>query len=288
MCKLTVSLGVFEFDWWDGQKTICPTVISPSVMSGMKEIKMAEQSVVRFMSLDLSIVEDVDAYKWLSHTVSADVVYRKFLVKYVFFTYNESTAYLFTEVDNIVSPPFIHIAWYLRHHWCIFWMEPVQLVVIVFLHFPLTHNRPYLPQLSLTDIQLSFLQIYLLSSKWLQHCQFSLQFSLVLVQHFLWINGICGMRRINDYFITFVYFLLPKGERGKGRLKSTPGEAGHPSLVRMHYKNWISDSKMVAIYSNESCSPSAYAKNFFFSFHVVRPTAHAHRLYLRQHHIQKN
>lgn len=137
-----VSLGVCGFDWWDGQKTICPTVISTSVMSGMKDIKMAEQSVVRFMSLDLSTVEDVDACRWLLDTVSVDVYWNM-----CFFPPIPKT-YLVAKVNNIVSHSFIYIVRYVRNHWCIFNGASVSLgviycVAVIFLNFQTTHIEEF-------------------------------------------------------------------------------------------------------------------------------------------------
>ncbi len=126
-----------------------------------------------------------------------------------FFTYNERTAYLF-----------VYIMWYLRHHWCIFWMEPVQLVGNVKIqrqHIShqltighIAHNWVWLtssyPSNRFTHWVLNDYSIF---------CQFSLQFSLV---HSFFMN---------KWYLLLFTFSCQKVNEGKASmvsLKSTPGE----------------------------------------------------------------
>lgn len=183
-------------------------------MSGMKEIKMAEQSFVQFMSLDRSIGEDVDACRWLftRHTGSDSNMC-------FFSTYNESASYLLAKADNIVSHSFIHIVWY---HWRTFkWSLCKWCDICCCCFFPTfpTDSRPYLWPASSCPLEPSMITAFsvnlVCSSVYLNN--FMNKFYLLGKEH---------VRRFSDYFTAFYFYcqIMHEEKVSMVSLKSTKDE----------------------------------------------------------------
>lgn len=119
------------------------------MMSGMKEMKTAGQSVVRFMSLDWYCWRYRCIQMTVTHTVSAGSSCWN-----VLFPRTMKAQLIYLQRLIILSVLHLFILCDILDATGVFWNGTCAVgamcmiyVAIVFLHFQLTHNRPYLPQL---------------------------------------------------------------------------------------------------------------------------------------------